>query len=102
MAVVQRAARLQTRCQALAAYSLLVIRNDTPHKVGVGVAQCLHQACQLLLVELANGSEHALSRATRLAAEGAAIATTTTSSSNADNVGCRVAIERMKFMTHIK
>ena len=37
---------------------LLVVGDDAPHKVGVGVPQGDHQLGQLLLVELGDGAEH--------------------------------------------
>lgn len=40
---------------------LLVVGDDASHKVGVGVAQSDHQLGKLLLVQLRNCAEHALS-----------------------------------------
>lgn len=46
----------------LSSYLFLVVGDDTPDKVGVGVVECLHEASQLLLVRLAHGVEHAFTR----------------------------------------
>lgn len=41
-------------------YLLLMVGNDTSDKVGVGVSEGGHEFGELLLVQLANGTEHAL------------------------------------------
>ena len=46
-------------------YFLLMIRDNTPHKVRVGVVECRHEPGELLLVRLAYSVEHSLPRARR-------------------------------------
>ena len=41
-------------------YLLLVVGNDTPDKVGVGVVECHHESAELFFVRLTNCVEHSL------------------------------------------
>lgn len=43
-----------------AIYLLLVVRDDTTDKVGIGVPQSGHEVTQLLLIQLTHGTEHTL------------------------------------------